>query len=80
MRDETAKLIRAATEWIAAAKRHLPEEQRHAIDEYLVQDFKELVLAMQLGSGEVSLTLVDPQGGHEVLRVQLAPKPDDQVH
>jgi hypothetical protein len=80
MRDVTAKLIHAAAEWVATAKQQLPEEQRRAIDEYLVHDFKELVLAMQLGSGEVSLTLVDPEGGNEVLRVRLAPKCDDQVH
>ena len=54
MRDVTAKLIHAAAEWVAAAKRQLPKEQRRAIDEYLVHDFKELVhdVAMHIAAAD----------------------------
>ena len=78
MDEETARLLLAAVHWTGAAVRNLSDEQRRLLEEHLVADFKEAVIAIQISSREVSLTVVDASGGQELLRVQ-GPKPEDDA-
>ena len=78
MDEETARLLLAAVHWTGAAVRTLSDEQRRLLEEHLVADFKEVVIAIQISSREVSLTVVDASGGRELLRVQ-GPEPDDDA-
>ena len=78
MDEETSRLLLEAVHWIGAAVRKLSDEQRRLLEEHLVEDFKEAVVAIQLSSGEVSLTVVGASGGQELLRVK-GPRPDDDA-
>jgi len=85
MADVTTRLARAAADWIRVHIRELPEEQQRLVGEYVIGDYKEVVLTIQIASGEVSLTLVDQHGGRELLRtrtpmVNIVVPPDGQVH
>ena len=70
MADVTSKLTLAAADWIRVHATRLPEEQQRLVADYLLGDYKEVVLTIQIASGEVSLTLVDQKGGRELLRTQ----------
>jgi hypothetical protein len=85
MADVTTKLARAAADWIRVHVKELPEEQQRLVGEYIVGDYKEVVLTIQIASGDVSLTLVDQDGGRELLRMQtpmrnIVVPPDGRVH
>ena len=85
MADVTSTLAHAAADWLRMHAARLPEEQQRLVADYLLGDYKEVVLTIQIASGEVSLTLVDQKGGHELLRTQMpmikiVTRPDGPMH